>query len=67
MDESKRRAVQFLEKEIKTYIALSRFLSKKSVKEILRVSQKKVLTSPTFYKARMNEAKRLVYELKNTN
>jgi hypothetical protein len=30
MDESKRRAIQFLEKEIKTYTALALFLSKAS-------------------------------------
>jgi len=29
MDESKRHVIQFLEKEIKTYLALSLFLSKK--------------------------------------
>jgi hypothetical protein len=32
MDESKRLAVQFLEKEIKTYIALALYLSKEGRK-----------------------------------
>ena len=64
MDESKRRAVRFLEKEIKTYTALSLFLSKKGIREQVRVGARKVLISPTFYKDRVKEAKRLVYELR---
>jgi hypothetical protein len=64
MDESKRRAVRFLEKEIKTYTALSLFLSKKGIKEHVRVGERKILISPTFYKERMKEAKKLVYELR---
>jgi len=67
MDESKRRTVKFLEKEIRTYMALSLFLSKRGIKEHLRVGQKKVFISPTFYKERMKEAKKLVYELRKTN
>jgi hypothetical protein len=67
MDESRRRAVRFLEKEIKTYMALSRFLSKKGIKEHVRLGDKTVLISPSFYKERMKEAKRIVYELKNTD
>jgi len=34
MDESKRQAVQFLEKEIKTYVALALFLSKEGIKNV---------------------------------
>jgi hypothetical protein len=64
MDESKRRLVKFLEKEIKTYKALSLFLSKKGIKEHVRVGERKVLISPSFYKERMKEAKKLVYELR---
>jgi hypothetical protein len=64
MRESKRRLVKFLEKEIKTYMALSLFLSKKGIKEHLRVGQKKVLISPTFYKERIKEARKLVFELR---
>src|SRR6202030_3556209 len=40
MDDSKRRAVTFLEKEIKTYAALSLFLSKKGLKEHVRVGER---------------------------
>jgi hypothetical protein len=64
MDESKRRVVKFLEKEIKTYMALSLFLSKKGIKEHVRVGEKKILISPTFYKERVKEAKKLVCELR---
>jgi hypothetical protein len=67
MDNSKRHVVKFLEKEIKTYMALSLFLSRKGIKEHLRVGQKKVLISPTFYKDRMKEAKKLVHELRKPN
>jgi hypothetical protein len=67
MDESKRRAVRFLEKEIKTYTALSLFLSKKRIKGHVRVGEKRVLISPAFYKDRMKEAKSLVYELRKPN
>lgn len=67
MDESKRRVVKFLEKEIKTYKALSLFLSKKGIKEHVRLGEKKVLISPSFYKDRMKEAKRIVYELRKSN
>ena len=41
MDESKRRAVQFLEKEIKTYTALALFLSKKASKNVCEWEAKK--------------------------
>jgi hypothetical protein len=64
MDESKRRVVKFLEKEIKTYKALSLFLSKKGVKEHLSAGEKKVFISPSFYKERVKEAKKLIHELR---
>ncbi len=67
MDESRRRVIKFLEKEIKTYTALSLFLSKKGIREHVRVRERKVLISPTFYKDRMKEAKRIVYELRKPN
>jgi hypothetical protein len=67
MDESKRRVVKFLEKEIKTYTALSLFLSRKGIKEHVRMGEKKVLISPSFYKERVKEAKKLVYELRKPN
>jgi hypothetical protein len=64
MDESRRRAILFLEKEIKTYLALSLFLAKRGVQADVRVGGKKVLISPKFYKERMKEAKKLVHELR---
>jgi hypothetical protein len=64
MRDSNQRVVRFLEKEIKTYAALSLFLSKKGVRERLRVGASKLLISPAFYKDRMKEAKKLVYELR---
>jgi hypothetical protein len=67
MDESKRSAVKFLEKEIKTYLALSLFLSKKGVGEHVRVGANKILINPTFYKERMKEAKKIVVELRKSN
>jgi hypothetical protein len=67
MDESKRRVVKFLEKEIKTYTALSLFLSRKGIKEQVRVGEKRLLISPSFYKERVKEAKRLVHELRKPN
>ena len=50
MDESNQRVVSFLEKEIKTYAALSLFLSKKGVGQQLRVDAKKVCAAPRFTK-----------------
>lgn len=67
MDESKRRVVKFLEKEIKTYKALALFLSRKDIKEHVRVGAKKAFISPAFYKDRVKEAKKLVYELRKPN
>jgi hypothetical protein len=64
MDESKRQAVKFLEKEIKTYIALALFLSRKGIKERLQVDDKEVLISPSYYNERMREARKIVNELR---
>ncbi|HUC42375.1 MAG TPA: hypothetical protein VL913_01395 [Candidatus Micrarchaeaceae archaeon] len=64
MDESKRQAIEFLEKEIKTYIALSLFLSKDGLKERVQLGDKRVLIGPTFYNERMKEARRIVNELR---
>jgi hypothetical protein len=63
MQDSNQRVVSFLEKEIKTYAALSLFLSKKGVRGHLGAGANKVLNSPAFYKDRMREAQKLVYEL----
>jgi hypothetical protein len=65
MDEAKRQAVQFLEKEIKTHIALALFLSKEGIKERVQVGTDKVLISSSYYKERMKEARKLVNELRN--
>ena len=67
MDESKRSAVKFLEKEIKTYMALSLFLSKKGIEGQVRVGGKKILFNPTFYQERMKEAKKIATELRKSN
>ena len=67
MDASKMHVLQFLEKEIRTYKALARFLEKKGIEEHLRVGNRKVLINPIFYKERINEAKRLVSEIKKSN
>jgi hypothetical protein len=67
MDQSKRSAVTFLEKEIKTYMALSLFLSKKCIKEDASGGEKKVPISTSYYKERMKEAKKLAHELRKPN
>ena len=67
MDKSSRRVIQFLEKEIKTYAALSLFLTKKGISERVRVGDKRILLSPTYYKDRVKEAKMLVNELRKAN
>jgi hypothetical protein len=64
MDASKQQAVEFLEKEIKTYIALALFLSREGIKERVSVGTNEVLISPTYYKHRMREARKLVNELR---
>ena len=64
MDESKRHAVQFLQKEIETYKALALFLSKEEIKKHLRARDKEGLIRPTYYKERMREAKKLIRELR---
>ena len=67
MNDSNRRVIKFLQKEIKTYTALSLFLSKKGIAEHLRKGNRGVLVSPTFYKERMKEAKKLVLQLRKTD
>lgn len=66
MDETKRRAVKFLEKEIKTYQALALFLGKEEVKKQLRMEGKEVIIGLTFYKERVREARTLVSELRKS-
>jgi hypothetical protein len=67
MNESKQRVVKFLEKEIKTYAALSLFLSKKSTLESFNARDRQALMHPAFYKERMKEARKLVTELRKSN
>jgi hypothetical protein len=67
MNDSKQRVVKFLEKEIKTYTALSLFLSKKCTRESLRAQESQELMHPAFYKERMKEPTKLVTELKKSN
>jgi hypothetical protein len=64
MDESKQQAILFLEKEIKTYVALSLFLTKSGIKERVQVGENDVLISPSYYKERMREARKIVNELR---
>jgi hypothetical protein len=42
-------------------------LAKKGVREHLRAGANKLLISPSFYKERMKEAKKLVYDLRKTD
>ncbi len=67
MDDSKRQAVKFLEKEIKTYIALALFLSKEGIKERIQLGEKEMLIGPAFYRDRMREARKIVNELRKPN
>ena len=63
--EFQRQVIRFLEKEIKTYIALALFFAKRDVKEHVRAGgDKKVPIGPKFYKQRMKESKKLVDELR---
>ena len=67
MDKSKRKAIQFLEKEIKTYKALALFLSKEEIKKHLRVRGREGLKHPPYYKERMREARELISELRKSS
>ena len=67
MNDSKQRVVEFLEKEIKTYAALSLFLSRKCTLESMNARDRQSLMHPAFYKDRMKEAKKLVTELTKSN
>lgn len=66
MDESKQRAIRFLEKELETYKALALFLAKADIKKHLRETEKQNHTRPAYYKERMREARKLIRELKKT-
>jgi hypothetical protein len=66
VNQSKRRAIRFLEKEIETYKALALFLAKEDIRKHLRVRGKRGLIRPAYYKQRMREARKLIRELKKT-
>lgn len=67
MDDSKRQVVMFLEKKIKTYIALALFLSKEGLKERVQIEEKDVVIGPAYYRDRMKEARKIVNELRKSN
>ena len=67
MDGSRRQAVQFLEKELKTYKALALFLSKEEAKKRVELRDREGLICPTYYKDRMQEARKLVSELRKSS
>lgn len=66
MDESRQHAIEFLEKELKTYAALARFLSKKDIQEHVRGENEGAHLTPSFYEDRIIEAQRLVNELRKS-
>lgn len=66
MDDSKRRACQFLEQEIQTYQALALFLTKTRTEKHLRTNGQGPLLSPAFYKERMKQAQQVVNELRKS-
>jgi len=67
VDDSKRQVVMFLEKKIKTYIALALFLSKEGLKERVQIEEKDVVIGPAYYRDRMKEARKIVNELRKSN
>lgn len=67
MDESKRRAARFLEKEIETYRALALFFSKKEIKKHVSAKDKAEHGHPTYYKKRIGEARKLVRALRQSD
>ncbi|HET9791121.1 MAG TPA: hypothetical protein VFR08_07450 [Candidatus Angelobacter sp.] len=67
MDGSRRQAVQFLEKELKTYKALALFLSKEEAKKHVGLRDREGLIWTTYYKDRMREARKLVSELRQSS
>jgi hypothetical protein len=67
MQDSQQQVVKFIEKEIKTYTALSLFLSKKRNRKQLGAGVNQALLSPAYYKERVKEAKKLVCELRKSD
>lgn len=64
MEDSNRRVIQFLEKEIRTYTALALFLSKNGNEGRVRLGDRGIILGPAFYKQRMKEAKKIVSDLR---
>ena len=56
-----------MEMQYEFYAALALFFAKKGLKESVKSEGKEVLLSPTFYKVRMKEARRIVSELRKPN
>ncbi len=54
----------FSKKKSRRTRPLCLFLTKKGIKEHVRVGEKSVLISPSFYKDRMKEARKLASELR---
>jgi len=67
MEESKRSVVMFLEKEIETYTALSLFLSKKGIQKHLHAGGARAVISPSYYKERIKEARKLIHDLRKSS
>ena len=65
MGKSKQKARRFLQKEIKTYMALALFLSKKGEEARVRLGSKESAIGPVFYRERMKEARKLISDLGN--
>lgn len=63
MDSSRRQAVEFLEKELKTYKALALFLSKE---EARKHASARALPDPPYYKERMRQARNLLRALRKS-
>lgn len=65
MGDSRQHAAKFVEKEIKTYLALALFFTKMGIKTNGQTRRGKVQLSPSFYRERMKEAKELLVELRS--
>jgi hypothetical protein len=63
VDESKVRAVRFLEREIETYKALALFFSKADDKKAQWAGDTQDHLRPVYYEDRIREARRLIVDL----
>jgi hypothetical protein len=62
---TKRRVGQFLQRELKMYVALLSFLAERGGADRVRLGSKEVLIGPAFYKERSKEARKLMNEFRN--